>query len=680
MNKDLLRFRQIHLDFHTSECIHSVAEQFDADEFADTLTHARVNSINLFARDHHGWMYYNSKRFPELVHPNLKNKNLLLQQIEACHKRNIKAPVYITVQWDYRTAQMHPEWLTLKPTGQIDGTGPYEPGFYQHLCLNTPYVDYLKEIVKDVTESLPINGFWFDIVIPRDCSCYYCRRSMKQKGFDPLDPAARMKHGIDVVHNFKSEMTKYCNTLAKDPIIFYNAGHVGPRHRSALKSYTHLELESLPGGFWGYLHFPTTARYARTLGRDYLGMTGKFHTWWGDFHSFKNKASLEYECFRMLALNAKCCIGDQLHPSGKICKTTYDLIGSVYSEVEKKEPWCTEAAPVVEIGVLTPEEFIPTTAEHGLNPSITGATRMLIEGGYQFDILDSQSDYSRYKVLILPDLVQVNRALAQKLDSYIADGGKIIASYESGVDETGKNFGLKSLGVHYADSETKDSEGNLVRGRHYPHNKYINYVIPSGPIGKGLPKTEHVMYLRGLSVQATGGSELLIDTVNPYFDRTYKHFCSHQQAPSSGDKSNPAVVKNGNTMYFSHPIFMTYNTSAPLWCKTMIFNAIDMLLPEKLVRHNGPSTLEVTINQQPRQNRHVVHLMHYVPQRRSTTMDVIEDVIPLYDINLSIAVESEPKSVELVPEMESIDFKYDSSRVHFKVQKIQGHQMVCITI
>ena len=29
---------------------------------------------------------------------------------------------------------------------------------------------------------------------------------------------------------------------------------------------THLELESLPTGGWGYDHFPLSARYAQTLG------------------------------------------------------------------------------------------------------------------------------------------------------------------------------------------------------------------------------------------------------------------------------------------------------------------------------------------------------------------------------------------------------------------------------
>ena len=40
MKETELRFRQIHLDFHTSESIESIGSDFDPNEFAETLTKA----------------------------------------------------------------------------------------------------------------------------------------------------------------------------------------------------------------------------------------------------------------------------------------------------------------------------------------------------------------------------------------------------------------------------------------------------------------------------------------------------------------------------------------------------------------------------------------------------------------------------------------------------------------
>ncbi len=43
MKEKEIPFRQIHLDFHTSEKIQGVCGEFDAEEFAQTLEDAHVN-------------------------------------------------------------------------------------------------------------------------------------------------------------------------------------------------------------------------------------------------------------------------------------------------------------------------------------------------------------------------------------------------------------------------------------------------------------------------------------------------------------------------------------------------------------------------------------------------------------------------------------------------------------
>jgi hypothetical protein len=144
------------------------------------------------------------------------------------------------------------------------------------------------------------------------------------------------------------------------------------------------------------------------------------------------RVALRYECLRSLALCAQCSIGDQLHPLGSIDRFTYDLIGSVYTEgkkkaifsvlfdiecihllvVEAKEPWCRGAIPVVEVGLMNPEEFLyPLDSKENieefqqtlLHSSLMGAAKMLEELQIQFDVLDSNSDFTPYKVIVLPD-------------------------------------------------------------------------------------------------------------------------------------------------------------------------------------------------------------------------------------------------------------------------------------
>ncbi len=668
-----LRFRQIHMDFHTSEKILSVGECFDAEEFAGTLEEARVNSVSCFARCHHGMMYYDSKKFPELVHPGLKNKNLLQEQIDACHKRGIRVPVYTTVQWDYSMSRLHPDWCCLTPDGGIvdsceeEASKVYEPGFYRTLCVNNPqYRQFLKDHIQELFQVLTperIDGMFLDIVNVVDCSCAHCIDGMQKQGYNPEIKEDRIKYAVQMLKEFRLDMTAFIKSLKADATVFYNGGHIGPVAVDAKDAYTHWELESLPSGDWGYTHFTNTVRYARTTGMDLLSHTGKFHTMWGDFHSFKNPEALQYECFRMLAYNSKCLIGDQLDPDGKISKPVYELVGSVYREVEKREPWCVGAKAVTELAVLTDEwQVLKAQCGGSVSAPVNGVCAMLDELGYQFDIVDDKTDWSDYPVLILPDVILFDEKLAEKAKEYVEKGGKILATGKSGLDWKKNGFLLDCLGIKYV--------GEAPYGP--------DFIMPNETIGKNLPKTEHVMYLKGEQVEAQEGT-VLADTYIPYFNRTWQHFCSHRHTPSSHEKGYPAVVRNGNCIYFMHPLFSIYQSKHPRWCKEVFRDALELLIPNMLIRHNGPTTMLVTLNEQEAEKRYVLHALHYIPMKNCDELYTIEDVIPLCHVEFSIKTDRPIRSVHLVPEGAELVFEEKDGRIVFEIEKLEGHAMVELT-
>lgn len=655
-----LRFRQIHLDFHTSEQVEGIAAQFDPDDFARTLERARVNSVTCFARCHHGWIYYDTKANPERRHPHLR-RNLLKEQIDACHKRNIRVPIYVTIMWDHYTAQRHADWLVVDEKGAPVGTPVFEAGFYRRLCYNTPYREFLRRHVAEICEMFEVDGFFFDIVHDIPCACFYCRELMRKKGLDPASNEQRWRFMHQTMLDWQAEMTALVRKYHKDATIFYNAGHVGPRHRRMAPSFTHWELESLPSGGWGYLDFPLKIRYTRTLGLDSMGMTGKFHTSWGDFHSLKNRAALEYECFQMLALGAKCSVGDQLHPAGKLDEATYDLVGTVYKQVEVKEPWCRGSRPVSDVGVLTPEEFY-VGPDRQIPPACFGFTRMLTELKAQFDVLDSKSDFSRYRVLVLPDGIVADDELARRLEEYVAGGGSLLASFASGLDPKGGNFALKCLGIDYAG----DAEYSP------------DFLLVEGPLAGGLPRTELVMYMRGKAVKPRPGAQVLMGTHVPYFNRTWDHFFSHRHTPSAGKPGGPGIVQNGRCIYFMHPVFAQYQANAPLWVKRLVGNALRRLLPDPVMEVKGPSSVLSSVNEQPGENRWVVHLLHYIPERRGQAFDVIEDVIPVANIEVRVKAPRSVKRAVLVPEGKAIDAGRDGAYTVFRLPVLEGHQMIAL--
>ena len=88
---------------------------------------------------------------------------------------------------------------------------------------------------------------------------------------------------------------------------------------------------------------------------------------WGDFHSLKNQAALEFECFRMLSYGYAVSIGDQLEPYGVLNPAAYQLIGKVFHQLKEREAWARPSKALVEAALVTSE---PIPCEHQIPESV----------------------------------------------------------------------------------------------------------------------------------------------------------------------------------------------------------------------------------------------------------------------------------------------------------------------
>lgn len=645
---DEMRFRQVHLDFHTSGLIDGIGSRFDKKAFQEALKEGHVDSITLFSKCHHGYSYHPSK--VNEMHPGL-TYDLLAAQLQACKEIGVRTPVYVSAGFDEKDAVAHPEWLLMNsPDAAHDFL---ERARWHIMCYNSSYLDKLVAEVEEVMQRYAPEEIFLDISAPRPCYCNNCMRSMMERGMDPKDPANAKAWAEEVYKNYAVRIEQAVRKYSPDTQIFHNNGNI-PMGRRDIAGYdTHFELESLPTGGWGYDHFPMSASYCRNLGKEYLGMTGKFHGHWGEFGGFKHPNALIYETSLSLAFGAKCSIGDQLHPSGEMNAATYRLIGKAYSQVEEKEAWCRDVKAVVDIAVLSAASAGAKTGWLSCDSDV-GANRMLLEGKYLYDFIDTQSDLSKYKLVILPDLVPTEGALLEKLEAYLEAGGKVLAS------------GISAL------------PGITVTAK----SKYNpTFMKPTDIAGFVNGETEYIMYTDHYLFEADDSYKTVAIAADPYFNREPMQFCSHHHAPNRAGSEHPGAVISNNVGYIGWNIFEDYGSIGSLHLKELVYGMIEKLLgaEKTLVVRGLPDRGVATLNVQEEKNRMVAHVLFAHTCIRGKNTEVIEDCVPLSDIELQIQLKQEPKSVKLVPQGVPLESRYEEGVLTVRVPEVYIHQMIEIS-
>lgn len=673
-----LRFRQIHLDFHTSPKIPAIGAAFDKKKWQKTLLDAAVDSITIFATCHHGWSYFDTEVGQR--HPNL-SFDLLRAQFDACKEVNINAPIYLTAGVNNLYAYEHPEWREVGADGRFCGwaRSNVEAGFHK-MCFNTPYLDFLCRQISEVAIKFPnCDGIFLDIISQGQCCCRWCIDAMLAKGYNPENEADRKRHAGDVLMEYYRKTTEAARVQDPNMPIFHNSGHIDAGQTEKLKYFSHLELESLPTGGWGYDHFPMSAKYCKKLPHDFLGMTGKFHTTWGEFGGYKHPNALRYECDAMLAVGSKCSIGDQLHPSSQLDESTYGIIGEAYRDVRAKEPWCDNVTPVADIALLSSmcanEKNNRNATGSREDSADIGAGRILLEGQFLFDILDAEMDFAGYKMLILPDNVPVSAEMKARIDKFLAAGGKLFMTGSSGVNAE-KNAFLFDIGATY------HGESPFVP----------DYVLPVPALQASFCSSPLVMYVGSQRIKPTTGESLGV-TYDSYFNRTFEHFCSHQHTPNQPQPSGYSCgVRKGNILYLAHPVFTIYKAYGGVAYKEFVINALRSLLAEdNTLKSNLPSQARAHLMFQPKENRQVLHLLYANKISRGSKMqlsggnvratgeiEVIDELLPLHGTKVSLKTGKTPKKVLLEPQGKEIAFKEVGGRIEFEVAEFTCHQMVVL--
>ena len=652
--------RQVHLDFHTSEEIKDIGKQFSKEQFQKALQVGNINSINIFAKGHHGWTYFPSKVGEK--HPNL-DFDLLGQQIEACHEIGVRAQAYVTVGWSAKDAREHPEWiiwedknttpLTIEKRKKENPDAPFGWG-WDLLSPEGAYMQHLLELTEELCMNYDLDGFWYDIIPVWNINYNpMAIADMRSKGVDPEDLQKVRDYHSAKMNLFMEEIRKIIKKLKPDASLFFNWS----THYYSMDTYnyrffdhnTKMDLEDLPTTWGGYDKFPVRAKYFTNFGKPIVAMSGKFHKSWGEFGGFKYKDAIWYEAAAMVSFGAAVNFGDQLHPSGEMEIATYENIGYAYDYIKKIEAYGVGAKQRASLGLWLSAS----------NSSNGGVTKMLLENHVNFVITNNLSDWSDLTTMVIPGEYTFSEKEKKKLNTFLADGGKMILMGKAGLDKEGRKF-IFNIGADFIGEASAD----------------IDYTVVGDKLSANLPKAPFLNYTPALKVEPNDGTEVLAAIREPYFNRTLSHYSSHKNTPFKlTNADHPAVIRNGNIAYIASDLAEMYNSSGAKVHKDLFNNVLDLVHSERMLQVDLPSLGRANLLYQPDHRRYVAHLLYGSPITRGDA-EVIEDLVPIYDTKVILNVPETIKSVRLIPDNIDLEFTKTNDGLSLIVPKFRCHAAV----
>ena len=647
--------RQIHLDFHTSEHIENIGFKFDKKQFQEALLVGKVNSINIFAKGHHSWSYYPTKI--GIVHPHL-DFDLMGAQIEACREIGVRVQLYFTVGWSANDAKMHPEWAVVDK----NGTNPYREmmktkgpddtfGGWEYLAPEGKYMELILAQTEEILQNYDVDGIWYDIHQPEHLNYNeYSMKDMKARGIDYNDDEAVLNRQVEKYMDFFKSTHDLIKRYNPDASIYYN-GTTRTYNSENIEMFkyefeqynTKHDLEDLPTAWGGYDIFPWRSKYFANTGKEIVAMSGKFHKAWGEFGGFKDKEAILYEAASMVAFGACVNFGDQLHPSGLMDMASYENIGYAYDYVEKIDNYGVGGTHVSSTGLYIGEDI----------RAIEGTVEMMLENQVNFNVVNTLEDWSDMEVIIITSGGILEKDLP-RIKTFMEGGGKILAMGE-GIFVGGKP--VIDIGAEYSGPAKYDIDYTVVK------EDIANDVVPS----------PFLNYNAATRVKPDQNTEILAVLHEPFFSRTVSHYSSHNNTPFRLEiADHPAVIRKDNVIYIAHDLDRQYKREGFRQQRQVFINSLNLLRTNPMLEVDMPSMGRINLLKQENKDRYVVHLLYASPIQRGNVR-VIEDLVPLFDIQVKIDIEEEIKSAYLIPSGKKLRIKKIDGKLELLIPEFTCH-------
>jgi len=702
----------------TIELPPSNIKDLDIEETVKHIADLGANVVIAFALSYLGGRAYYQSTIAQ-HHPDLGKRDILRETIEHGRKQGLKVLAYVNCTWgDSAVAKEHPDWAQRKSDGQLQQEFG---GASTAMCPNSPYRDYLLEVVSELVSNYDVDGIFMDEPgFQSWCACRNCAAKLKKDlGLELLikqnwsDP--NWLKFIEWRYRSVTEFASNVQRTVKDidpnkvcflqfhfpissflsrrmPVFMYDILKIGWRHGS---EYTGWYIPMIYGESLREL-----ARFEDVLSVEDYRSLAQLPVWWlgASINYVKSvdenkpvfvliespyipwnlvslpEAELKVSIASVVANGAQPWFA--MYGPGVANLKNWKAIGESFKKLGELEDYLEKRERIKFAALLFSERTVHLYGRNQVESRYLdhfhGFYKALSQSHVPFDVIHDDSIASPkalegYKVLVLPNAACLSHTETSNIQRFVNNGGGLVATFRSSLfDEKGNqdsNLSLNDvLGIDYLGSITSSLFGYArIREQHEITERIgIKNLIPCVD--------------EQLNVRPKGKARTLCTLLS----------ASTSAFTTLGAETNlPTIVVSdygkGRTVYFPgkpESIYLLYGWDI---YKDLLERSVKWASKSEfpLTFENLPATVEVQAYHQPKNNLFIVHLVNYTSEMPRP----INETLPVCNVNCSMRIPdgSRVGSVRLLISGEELPWNAKNEYVAFTVPRLNEHEIICIS-
>lgn len=669
-------YRRHLCDMHIDDWNNEFLSKFSPEEYVKNLKTAHIQNAMIYFQSHVGLCYYPT----EVGHIHkafIGKEDMIKKVVDLCHENNIMVTGYYSLNYNTIEHDLHKDWRMIKENGKSqredncisDGGLSFasvHEGRYGLCCPNNfEYREFVYKQIDEMLEYFDCEGLFFDMPYwPHTCYCDKCQKRWENEVGTkmPVNPNIEEKEYITLLKKkyqwmgeWIQSVTDYVKAKAPEMSVEHNyASAIAGGSENGCGEKVNEACDFVGGDLYGgMLNHSLACKFYKNITKnmpfDYMFSRCKpalrMHT------LTKSDDEMKAEVMLTAAHHGATMVIDAIDPVGTMDKRVYEKIGAIFEYESAYEPYL-KGIMREDVGIYY--SIKGRYSKNGRN-SITNSkevTKTLVQNHIPFGVTGNFGDLSKYKLLIVPLITEMEEKDNERILKYVENGGSIYLSKARNKKLIEKLLDCKVVG------ETKENNIYFAPKKQYEdifNGFNENYPLP-------FENTSSI-------IELNNNSGVIATVTLPYTEPDDVKFASiHSNPPGHKTDIPAAVIKKygkGKVIWSSVDIEGNDIDDYKEIFMNMLLCVCD--LNNLSFECNAPDDVEVTVFDTD--DSTTVNVIHLNEKKYAGTVSKFD---------VSIKYDKNPNGVFILPQKEKIPFEYSKGYVKFKTRELNVFDMYII--